>query len=540
MSNLRQSEIIPAAPDAVFPGAPDGPQSPARWAWIFPWAVLIVALLIGFAQPIASDTSVYLLQTRTLLETGNRYIDSHDNKGPMMVWLTAPAVRLLGANALAAGLLRALAAVGVAAILYRLLRRSGQRSRSYAFHVAALAAALPYSAVLWGDSLRPETYAAVFNALILLRLLRNRRIDAGLAGVLAAAILFLKSILVLPAFLMMGGSLALDWVQNKKIPLARLVGMGLGALLAASLILGWLAAFDSLPDFYRQTLQWPAEYRRTVELTNLEGQTGLTARLLALYRASDDPGRIALYPAKVVLTLLRSGVWPYFLLGAGLVWLRRFPKNRLAQLALLWGVGLLLELGLEHRRWPYPAAGLLSPLLLWLALAPFGRRGERGRLAAIWIASALLISGLGWEAARTISARLRGQPLGPYEALAQHLRPFYAPGESLLVLDNNYALHLLLPAPRPYRILPATAAMINQAERDDLISSLERSPPRWIAGKQPAHTGLHFEETPSSRVRIGNRQREMFIQGPYSNPIRAGSAWARQLKTDPHAPSARP
>lgn len=502
--------------------------------------LLVVALWLGFLQPLASDTSVYLLQTRTLLETGNRYIASHDNKGPLMVWLTAPAVRLLGANALAAGLLRAMAALAVAAILYRLLRRSGEHSRPYAFHIAALAAALPYSAVLWGDSLRPETYAAVLNALILLLLLRKRPIDATLAGVLAVGILFLKSILILPAFLMMAGGLALDWVQDKKIPWARLGGMALGALLATTLILGWLAAFDSLPDFYRQTLQWPAEYRRTVELTNLEGQTSLIARLLALYRASDDPGRIALYPAKVVLTLLRSGIWPYLLLGAGLIWHRRIPKNRLAHLALLWTVGLLLGLGLEHRRWPYPAAGLLSPLLLWLALAPLGRRGESGRLAAIWIASALLIAGLGWEALHTIPARLRRQPLAPYEILARHLRPMYTPGESLLVLDNNYALYLLLPAPKPYRILPAAAAMINSDERDDMRASLEASPPHWIAGKQPAHTGLHFDETPSPQVRVGNRQREMFVQGPYSDPIRAGSAWARRLLTDPQALPDRP
>lgn len=499
-----------------------------------------MALLLGFLQPLASDTSVYLLHTRTLLETGNRYIDSHDNKGPLMVWLTAPAVRLLGANALAAGLIRALAALGVAALAFRLLRQSGWYSGSYAFHIAALAAALPYSAVLWGDSLRPEIYAAVLNALILLLLHRNRRLDAGFVGVLAACVIFLKSILVLPALLMMGGSLALDWVHNKKVPWARLVSMALGTLLASGLILGWLALFDSLPEFYRQTLQWPAEYRRTVELTNFEGQTGLVPRLLAIYRASDDPGRIALYPAKVALTLLRSGIWPYILLGGGLIWLRRIPKERLAQLALLWMVGLLFELGLEHRRWPYPAAGLLLPLLLWLALAPFGRRGENGRLAAIWIASGLLVAGLGWEALRTIPARLRGQPLAPYEVLANHLRPLYTPGESLLVLDNNYALHLLLPAPKPYRILPAGAAMISEAERDDMRLALEHSPPQWIAGKHPAHTGLHFDETPSLQVRVGNRQREMFIQGPYAPPIQAGSAWARRLQPDPHAQPAFP
>ena len=197
-------------PNIQHPGdfSSSAAAAPFRRRTLIPAALLLlVALLLGFLQPLASDTSVYLLQTRTLLEQGNRYLDSHDNKGPLMVGLTAPAVRLLGANAVAAGALRALASLGVAALVYRLLRDGGCRSRPFALHLAALAAALPYSAVLWGDSLRPETYALLLNAGILWLATRDVRGAAFAAGVLAAGLVFLKSILVLPAAAMMAGML---------------------------------------------------------------------------------------------------------------------------------------------------------------------------------------------------------------------------------------------------------------------------------------------------------------------------------------------
>ena len=506
-----------------------GTATPLRRRWLIPAALLLLlALLIGFLQPLASDTSVYLLQTRTLLEQGNRYLDSHDNKGPLMVWLSAPAVRALGANAAAAGALRAFAALGVATLVYRLLRNGGDRSRPFALHIAALAAALPYSAVLWGDSLRPETYALLLNAGILWLGLRPTRLAAFAAGVLAAGLVFLKSILVLPAALMMAGGLLLDLRRTKKWPVARAACMAGGALLAAALILGWLARRDSLPDFVRQTLAWPAEYRQTVELTDLDGHSRWIARLLALYKASDDPGRLWLYPVKVPITLLRSGVWPLFLLAGWLAWKRRIPKDRLAALAFFWLLGVLLELGLEHRRWPYPAAGLLPPLLLWIALAPLVGRREATRLLAIWAASILLLGGLAVETARLLPLRLRGLPAAPYEALAREMKPRYRPGESLLVLDNNYALHLLLPAPRPPKILPVHAAMVSPAERESLRREIEASPPTWIASKQPAHAGMHFDGVCPAPVRVEERNRELWLGGPYSTLVEAQTAWARQ------------
>ena len=519
-------------PNIQHPGDFSSPAAaaPLRRRTLIPAALLLlVALLLGFLQPLASDTSVYLLQTRTLLEQGNRYLDSHDNKGPLMVGLTAPAVRLLGANAAAAGALRALAALGVAALVYRLLRDGGGRSRPFALHLAALAAALPYSAVLWGDSLRPETYALLLNAGILWLATRDVRGATFAAGVLAAGLVFLKSILVLPAAAMMAGWLVLDLRRNQAVPFAKAVQMAAGALLAAALILGWLARNDSLPGFVRQTLEWPAEYRQTVELTDLDGPSKWTARLLALYKASDDPGRLWLYPVKVPITVLRSGVWPLFLLAGWLAWKRRIPKDRLAVLSLFWLFGVLLELGLEHRRWPYPAAGLLPPLLLWITLAPLAGRRETARLLAVWIASSLLLGGLVFEAARLLPLRLRGRPTAPYEALAREMKARYQPGESLLVLDNNYALHLLLPAPRPPQILPVHAAMVSPAERESLRREIEAAPPTWIASKDPAHAGMHFDGVCPAPVRVEERNRELWLGGPYSTLVEAQTAWARRL-----------
>lgn len=516
------------------PVNPDGRKAGFPIAHLAPALALAVALLIGFAQPIAPDTSVYLLHARTLVEEGNRFIASHDSKGPMMAWLTAPAVRGFGAGAAAAGALRALSALGIAAILYGTIRTAGGRSRPFALHFAALAAALPYSSVLWGDSLRPETFAILLNGLILLLGRRGTAPAAFAAGAAAGAIVFLKSILALPALAMLAAWLFLDKRKNRAWPLKPALGMALGVLLSAALALGWIARNDSLAGWYRQTVAWPAEFRDAPPVpAEAAGGGSLAARLLALYKASDDSARPWWMPIKVPVTLLRAGIWPFFVLAAWLAVRKGMNRDRASLLALGWIVGALLELCLEYRRWPYPAAGLVPPLLLWIALAPglAGREGRRIGLA--WLGSAILLAGIAAEAARLFPARLRGQPQSPYEALALEMRSRYQPGESLLVLDNNYALHLLLPAPPPPPILSLHAAMVNPEERESLRRKIELDPPRWIAGKDPAYTGIRFDGPDDAPVRAEERNGELFLRGPYSAPLEAQNAWARRLEPAP-------
>jgi 4-amino-4-deoxy-L-arabinose transferase-like glycosyltransferase len=500
-----------------------------RWWWI-PAGLLAVALLLGFVQPLASDTSVYLLQTRTLLETGNRYIASHDSKGPLMVWLTAPAVRLLGAGAVAAGALRALAALGTAAILYGLIRAAGGRSRRTSIHFAALAAALPYSAVVWGDSLRPETYAILLTGLILLLGRRGTPGAAFAAGAVTGAILFLKSILVLPALAMLVVWLVLEKRKHHTWPLKSAACLTLGALLVAALALGWLAKNDSLAGWYRQTVTWPTEFRDAVPATvETDGESSFATRVLTLYKASDDLARPWWMPIKVPVTLLRTGIWPFFLLAIGLILRKGMSRDRVSLLALGWIAGALLELCLEYRRWAYPAAGLLPPLLLWIALAPENGTREGHRIGLTWLCASILLVGITTETTRLFQARLRGTPQSPYEALALAMRPHYQPGETLLVLDNNYALHLLLPAPAPPPILSLHVAMVSPGERETLRQRLEVFPPTWIASKNPAYSGIRFGRDQPETVAVREQEGALILSGPYRTFLSCSNAWARRL-----------
>ena len=139
-----------------------------------------------------------------------------------------------------------------------------------------------------------------------------------------------------------------------------------------------------------------------------------------------------------------------------------------------------------------------------------------------------------------MTGRWRGEPQSPYEALAADLRSVYRPGESLLVLDNNYALHLLLPAPPPPPVLSLHAAMVNPAERESLRRELERLPPVWLASKEPAFTGIRFGgEQPDFRVSVlpGG---ELDVCGPYPSVAARDGAWARRHTTDFPVPSLNP
>ena len=492
-----------------------------------------LAVVVAFLQPMAPDTSVYLLHTRTLLETGTRYVESHDNKGPVMVWLTAPAVAALGATTEAAAVLRLTTTLLAAVLLYRILRRTTSRDPGTLAGAMLLGAALPFSALLWGDSLRPELYALVLNATILWAGYRRTAASAFLAAALTAAIVFMKSILALPALLMLLGWLVRDVLDTRRPPWKTMCMMVAGGGLAMAAMLGWLHRHDFLPDWYRQTLEWPAEYRQVVaaEPHAVTDTSSLAARLLALYKSSDDPGRPWLMPIKIPITLLRSQVWPLLLLLAWLLWKQRAAGLPAHTMTWCWLLGVILELGLEHRRWPYPAASLIAPCLVAIIqLAPSGW-SDRHLLRRIWLASAILLAGLVWEAARLVPGRWHGVPMSPYEALTGAMRPLYEPGEDVLILDNNVSLYLSLPAPRPHPILAVHAAMVNDTERETLRRHLLTNPPRWLTGKTPAHTGIRFRrEQDELEIELVNG--ELLISGPYQLVLETNGAWARKLASE--------
>jgi hypothetical protein len=486
----------------------------------------LLSLAVRLVQPLWPDTSVYLLHTRTWLETGNRYSDSHDSKGPLLIWLSAPVVRLVGAGAPAAGLLRGFAALVTAGVIWTLLRRRAPAGRS-PWLPAALVVVLPVAPSLWGDSLRPENYATALAAVVLLLGHRGTRGAFCAAGALTAATFFLKSVLILPPALILTGLLVHRTWTHRRIPWADAGAMAGGALLAVGLILGALAATDSLPDWWRQTVTWPAEYRQAAPSPAPAATTGLTARALALYKATDDPHRPWLMPLKIPATLIRSGMAPLFLLALVMIWRPVGRWSALHALIGCWILGELFKLGLEYRRWMYPAAGLIPPLLLWIGLAPTGPRRVRWLPELTMLVVLPMLVGLLAHAGTLARARLTGAPLGPYEELAGQLRDIYRPGETLLVLDNNYALHLLLPAPPPPPVLSLHAAMVNPAERGALQRTIQASPPDWLVGRELAYTAIHLDDPASPTVKVIERVGELCLSGPYPLVVTNGSAWAR-------------
>ncbi len=486
----------------------------------------LLSLTVRLVQPLCPDTTVYLLHTRTWLETGNRYGNSHDSKGPLLIWLSAPVVHMVGAGAPAAGLLRGLAALVTAGAIWTLSRRHAPAGR-WPWLAASLVVVLPVAPSLWGDSLRPEDYATALTAGVLILGHRKTRGAFCAAGALTAAAFFLKSLLILPPAVILTGLLVYRAKANRRIPWADAGAMAGGALLAVGLILGALAATDSLPDWWRQTVTWPAEYRQTPP-EDPATDTGLAARALALYKATDDPHRPWLMPLKIPATLIRSGLAPLFLLALVMIWRPAGRWNALHALIGCWVLGELFKLGLEYRRWMYPAAGLIPPLLLWIGLAPTGPRRVRWLPALTLLATMPLLLGLLVHAGTLARARLTGAPLGPYEELAGQLHAIYQPGETLLVLDNNYALHLLLPAPAPPPVLSLHAAMVNPAERGALQRTLQASPPNWLVGKEPAYTAIRLDDPASPTVKVTERAGELFISGPYPLAVTNGSSWARR------------
>lgn len=492
--------------------------------------LLVTSVTLGFLQPMASDTSVYLLQTRTLMESGNRYIASHDNKGPMMVWLTAPAAALFGANIFTAGLIRAISAFATATLVILSIRSTQPLRLLHGAGIFTLAVCLPYAPILWGDSLRPETYSIPITAMLFYLLLRpgsDRRLF--LVGMLITILFFLKSILIIPAGFICLSFLILEITQTKRFSARNVLLPAAGGLIATALVLFCLYSIDSIEGWFRQTIEWPAEYRQ--ELLDIRSifsnSDSFLSACLALYKASDDPTNIWLFPAKILLSLARTSILFIYAYALFLLFRTQKLRSRAIWLGLAWLLGVTFELWLEHRRWGYPPAGLLPPALFLAGSLTIS--GSLKKQAGIWLACSIMLLSLVAGSYETIGARFKNMPLSAYEEAQQQIQPHYSPGDPVMVLDNNYSLLLALDAPTPFPILPVHAALVSMEEQNTLISELQTHPPVWLAAKHPSYTGLHFGGT-NQVITVQNRDGELFLYGPYETLIETTNFWIRKLK----------
>ncbi len=424
--------------------------------------VLGVAVLVtvnNFQQHCTPDMSMYLLHARTFVETGQRYLVSHDSKGPVLVWLYALPVFALGPTVVAAAALQALLHSAFALLLYRSLRvRIDPRA---AASVALLSFVLVSAPALWGSGMRSED--AALPAVVLMYALLHRRSPAarGAAGAVTALLCGMK-ISFAPSFFVFGiaGILAAEatvdstWRWWSRDIRGALIAYGGGALVTAGLLIGLVAASDSLTEAFRQTVLWPMHYR-----------------------SGPGFGPSPLHPV-AVLWHSKLGA---FVAASLIVLVFALQRRNHRALPLLMFVCMeLLRMSMEGTRWNYHALPLLPALILAPALLSTDRIA---RLRMYGLQFVLLLPVLLPQCVDEVAAFSQRVVQGrstPYEYLARRMAPYYSSDESVFVASNDYQLLLLLHAPRPWPILPYHEQYVSEQERRAFRQHYAQHPPTWI------------------------------------------------------------
>ncbi|MDP6491116.1 MAG: glycosyltransferase family 39 protein [Kiritimatiellia bacterium] len=431
-------------------------------------AMALWLLVLSFAVHITPDTSIYLLHARTFTETLNRFALSHDSKGIVLMFLLALPVKLLGPTMVAAASSQALAYLVTAAIIIWLWRKH----MAVAISLAALWMMAAFSPLMWGGRVRPEDFGMVFTALAVFGALRDRRGGAVLCGAMAAVGFLTKTSLILsPLAIGLAGCLVGPRGRERLI---RLVLLGAGLLVVSTLVSGWMVLLDDAGQWFRQALQWPAEYKHAV------GKAGLSwARMTNL------------------LALLQASRLQWLFVGsvAGLFFAWKRKAGRWAVVVAVW---LLAECGrvvIEGEPWHYAVAGMLPPMVLGCAF--FGLRQD-GRVNGVGVGvllvllSPALVATLP-DAALASRLRLVEHAKTPLETLAEYMRPHYRPGEQIMMGGVDYQLLLHLDAPRPYPVLPLHLHAVSEEERVRAEDHFRSRPPEWIVDSRPGTSPVAFQ-----------------------------------------------
>ncbi len=435
----------------------------------------LLCIVNSFAKHLTPDNSIYLLHARTFVQTLDRFSLSHDSKGILLTLVLAPCVWIFGAT-MAAAASAQLVAYGVGFMcLYGLIR-----SYAYALDAAIiclLGICVVCSHLIWGGNARPEDFAVAYIAVALLASWRRTRGWLLLGGGMAACCLFTKTTLVLaPAAVLIAGCVVADSdagstkgkqeLREGARIVRHLLWAGLGFALVTTAILAWISLFDSLPGWYRQTIQWPATYR-----------------------AASIPGL-----AEISATLaLARGSGLHYLLGISLLgllvgWLK--GARRLAVLVAVLLLAELLRIAIEGARWPYTLTIAILPMLVGASL--LGIRKGASRPSSLWHVAAplfCLVPLLAVSAraeATAFELRLLRRLPSPCEYLAAQMHAAgYRQGESVFVLGNDYQLILLLGAPAPAPVLPLHYLDVSAEEQLATRRFYAQRPPVWVAALAP-------------------------------------------------------
>ncbi|MBN1880498.1 hypothetical protein JW823_10340 [bacterium] len=434
----------------------------------------VLCIINSFAGHFTPDTSVYLLHTRTFTETLDRFTLSHDLKGILICFFLAPAVLLFGASMPAAALTHMMVILIGCGCMFALVY--SHVGRLGAFTLVLLTICTAYSSVLWGGNARPEDFAFGLISIVLLGAARGSSRWLFTAGICAACCLFLKTTLVMsPVALLLAGCILPDVLNNSEWSgtksrmrhiggklLACLLGFGLATLI----VLTWITLFDSPAGFYRQCIEWPAEYR--------------------------DPSFPGIFDLCKSATLFNRVHLDILLIVAVLGLVRGYMNNyrRLITLCCVLIVSEYYRIAFEGSQWPYSLIICLTPMMIGSSLLftdrqmPALPRFLRVIPPLLCLVPIILITF--FSEAQAFNYRVVQHMASPYEYLADKMREYgYRQGDSVLIAGVDFSIILLLEAPRPYPVFAFNYSLISDAERDALLQHYTQHIPTWVVRENP-------------------------------------------------------
>ncbi len=450
----------------------------------------LVCIVNSFAGHLTPDNSIYLLHARTFVGTLDRFTLSHDSKGIMLTLALAPAVLVFGPS-MAAAASAQLVAYGIGVLCIYWLVRS-YTSPVGAVIVALLSLCIIFSHLLWGGNARPEDFAFAYTAVAILAAFRRTPRWLAVGGAMTACCLFTKTSLVLaPGAVLIAGCVIL-WARTRCIGSANgslfakraargLLWVGIGFALFAVAMLAWIARFDSLHGWFRQTIQWPSEYRSL----SVPGLRQMLATALLIRRANLD----------YLLALALPGLMIGWLKG----------PRRLSTLAAVALAAELFRVAVEGARWPYTLTVMVIPMLIGSSMFGLARNESRrlsflGWMVPLYCLIPVLLA-TAYAEGMAFRYRVFNRIPSPYEHLATVMRDAgYRPGDPVFVAGNDFQIILLLRAPRPYPVLPLHYHSVSQPEKSATRQYYKQHPPEWVvrkasrpkSGKLPIKGGVDY------------------------------------------------
>jgi hypothetical protein len=247
------------------------------------------------------------------------------------------------------------------------------------------------------------------------------------------------------------------------------VSVGFIAVVGATV--GWIAVFDDPVQGYRQTIQWPIEYRGSpaLSLSSFVNAFGL------LERCS--------------LQFVFAGCIPGLIYG----WFTGLRRQAFLA-AMLLGAEFL-RISIESAASPYLTIPIVVPMLIGSSLFGSSRQKSAASMLAwmvpLYLLAPLLIPTIR-DQAKTFELRAVKQLPAPYEYLAEQMRARYQPGERIFVNEIDEQILLLLNAPRPFPILFVHFRNVSKEEQERTLKHYKAQPPDWIISSDPNHSPVKF------------------------------------------------